>query len=275
MAERWQVFATQVARCRRRASEPAIHDLRVATRRLIAVLEIVRTVCPESDAETLRRQLKRHLRAFSALRDIQVQIISVRNLTPRFPRLQLLRTVLMLRETQTLKQAQREVRSIHPGMMERHLATAETRLELLLADPLRRDLSRQIIHGVLGSAFSRAAGLRAGAMTGQTTRIHKYRVAFKRLRYTVEALRWMLPGADRTVLKTMNAYQTRMGVIQDIDVLIASVNAFARRHSRTAPAQWLGLKVYLMDRRNKLIAEFMAGAGELERYWRALFAVPS
>ena len=270
LTDRWQVFAGQVAQSRRRPTEKAIHDLRVSTRRLIATLEIVRTILPGGPPSKIRRQLKRHLRAFSALRDLQVQMIAVRNLAIRFPALRPFLTVLVVRERLLLRQARREILAIRMQAMEQELATVENQLETLLADPIMRDASRQVVLGTLGRSFSRAATLKAGAMSGKTNRIHRFRITFKRYRYTVEALQPLLPGARQKMLKAMNRYQTRMGGIQDVEVLIGMINAFARRHSRAAPVQFLRLKVHLMNRRKELIAQFIASANELDGFWRDL-----
>lgn len=271
MAERWQVFAGQVGRSRRRPTEKAIHDLRVATRRLIATLDIVRTILPDDICRRARKQLKRHLKAFSALRDLQVQIIAVRGLSARFPVLRLFLTVLLVREKVLLRHARREILGMQILPIEREVSDAENRLESLLADPVMRDATQSVVLGALGRAFTQAADLKAAAMSGKTTRIHRFRIAFKRFRYTVEALQPLLPGASKEMLKAMNSYQTRMGDIQDIEVLIGSVNNFARRRSRAAPIQFLRLKEYLINRRKELIAQFTASASELDRFWRDLF----
>ena len=270
LADRWQVFAGQAARSRRRPSERAIHDLRVSTRRLIATLEIVRTLLPGDSPSRIRRQLKRHLKAFSDLRDLQVQMISVRRLCTRFPALRPFAHLLLGREKLLLKHARQEIRGMRMQTMERALASVENQLEIPLADPLMRDASHTIAIGALGRTYWRAATLRAGAMSGKTSRIHRFRIAFKRFRYAVEALQPLLLGVDRRMLKAMNGYQTRMGNVQDIAVLIASVNAFARRHGRSAPVQFLRLKEHLMARRKSLIEEFITAADELDSFWHRL-----
>jgi CHAD domain-containing protein len=270
MTERWQNFAVQASRCRRRPTEKAIHDLRVATRRLIAVVDVLRTIAPGAELAAIRKAMKQHLRAFSALRDIQVQILATRELAPRFPLMQLLRTMLMVRERLLLKQAKEEIHAIHLRDLERDLAATEHRLESLLTNPVMREVSRHMALGVLGRAYARAAVLKAGAMTGRTDRIHRFRIAFKRLRYTAEALQPILPSIDKILLKSMNAYQTRMGEIQDIQVLMATVNSFSRRHGTPSPIRSLRLKVFLMNRRSKLVSKFLASADEFEHLWPAL-----
>ncbi len=272
LAERWHVFERQVERARRRPSESAIHDLRVATRRLIAALDILRALSPGADLASMRQALKRQLRAFSAVRDLQVQIIAVRALVHQFPVLRRLGPELKRRERSLLKQARRETIAIRLPALEKNLSTIEDRFELLIADPSWREASTHVVLGTLGQAYAHAAELKTLATTGKIGRIHRFRISFKKLRYTVEALQRFLPGVNLAVLKGMNAYQTRMGEIQDSDVLLGTVNALARRQNRLAPLQWLGVKIHLINRRKEQIADFIANAGEFDSFWARFFS---
>ncbi len=240
-------------------------------RRLIAILDVLRTFAPGSDLSAIRKRLTKHLRAFSALRDLQVQLLAVRALTSRFPLMQLLRTMLMVREKALLKTAQQEILAIHLEEMERDLENAEQRAMLRYANPLMDEVSRHVVLGVLGKAFARAETLKDAALSGTTDRIHKFRIAFKKFRYTAEALQPFLPGVTKRLLKSMNAYQTRMGEIQDVEVLIATVNAFARHHGPPSPVRSVRLKVFLINKRGRLISRFLAKADEFERFWPTLF----
>src|SRR5271169_4629886 len=96
--ERWQRLSAELARNRRRCSEGGIHDLRVATRRLLAVLDLAGAVLPGEVSPRSRRALRRSLRSFSPLRDCHVRILALRALTRRF-------TVArpLLREAQALE----------------------------------------------------------------------------------------------------------------------------------------------------------------------------
>jgi CHAD domain-containing protein len=62
--DRWQSFRAELKRCRKKASEGAVHDLRVATRRLISTLDLVARVHPEADLRKARRALKKQLDLF-------------------------------------------------------------------------------------------------------------------------------------------------------------------------------------------------------------------
>jgi CHAD domain-containing protein len=62
-------------RCQKKYSEAAVHDLRVATRRLISTLDLLSELRPDDDLRQTRRKLKKTLDLFSPLRDVQVQLL--------------------------------------------------------------------------------------------------------------------------------------------------------------------------------------------------------
>jgi CHAD domain-containing protein len=268
-AGRWREFARQLARSRKRPTETAIHDLRVAMRRLMATLDIVSAVLPDDPTRRSRRQLKRFLKAFGALRDLQVEIVAARELAPRFPFLHPYLTVLMVRERLLVKRAGRDIAAMQVRSLEREVSAAGSELDSLPVDPVLQDAIRSVVFGVLGKTFARAAGMRAGAMSGKSSKIHRFRVAFKRFRYTAEALQPLLHGMSKEMLKAMQKYQVMMGEIQDIEFLIAGVSVILRARRRIAPVETLRLKEHLTERRKELIARFRESAGELDRFWHA------
>ena len=270
LADRWHRFAEQAARSRERPSEKAIHDLRVATRRLLAVLDIVGAIAPSDQISKLRKRMKRYLQALSALRDTQVQILLLRELARKFPDLGLFLTVLMVREKQLVKSARKEIATLRIPSTEEEIVRIEEALASVLADPVVRDAAGPVLVGVTAQAFARAAALKRGALTGNSERVHRYRVAFKRFRYTVETLQPMLPEVNGQLLKAMNRYQVRMGDIQDFDVLARSVTAYAIHRSKLKPEQFRPVKDHLVSRRKNLVQEFIDKADEIAMFWAKL-----
>lgn len=277
LTNRSRVFSDQLAHSRRRPSEKAIHDLRVATRRLIATLDVLRTVpvCNGAGLTRTRKQLKQILDALSSMRDIQVQVIAVSRLVTKFPVLSLFLTILLFREKSAKERFKSRGAAItgtvaKDGRLEsigQGIVDEESRLQSLAANSVLSKAACEVVLGTLAKSFMRAASLIPAAMTGKSTRIHRLRIAFKKFRYTVEALQPILPGVTPQTLKAMNAYQVRMGNVQDIDVLISEVETYARRHRRADPIQFQRLEERLMNRRKELAEHFLRSAGELETFW--------
>ncbi len=270
LSERFQIFSNQLAKTRKRATEKAVHDLRVSTRRLIAVMEVIRTIIPTADLSRARKDLKRLLNALSGLRDIQVQIKTVRTMVGEFPAMNLFLTLLMVREKHFLGREHSALFDIELGQIEDGIAEAGKALKKVLADPILRSAVGAIAEGKLAQAFSRAVQLKPAALSGKGNRIHRLRIAFKRFRYSVEAMEAMFPNVTPRTLKAMNTYQVRMGSIQDIDVLTANVREYARKHPGADQSQLKRLIGALQNRRSQLVLEFISFADELNLFWKKI-----
>ncbi len=267
---RHDVFASQFAKTKKRATEKAIHDLRVSIRRFVAVLDVIRIIVPATGLSKTRKQLKRLLNAFSELRDVQVQIVTVRGLVGEFNVLNLFLTLLLVREKQIIRRMHVELRDFRIEQINPVIAGIEKELQSVLADPVLRDAAKAIVLGTLARTFSRVVQLKPAALTGKGNRIHRLRIAFKRFRYTVEALGAILPNVTTRLMKSMNAYQVRMGNIQDIDIMIASIRDHAKSHRRFDQAQFRMLIDRLMERRRELVLEFLSSVDELGFFWKKL-----
>ena len=90
----------------------------------------------------------------------------------------------------------------------------------------------------------------------------------------VEVLRPLLPGVDERFLKSLNAFQTRMGEVQDMVVVTASVNSFTL-NSRYAPTLSLvPVQQRLAEIRKQRIDEFIGRADELYNLWATARVAP-
>ncbi len=268
LLERWGVFSVQVERSRRRCTAGSVHDLRVAARRLVAVIDISLLLLDDAGLQKARRLLKKFLKAFSELRDVHVLLLTSQRLVSRFPLLKSYRTVLLLRSERLMKTAAKQIIALNTAALEQVMAAAEVGLLSLFKEPLLQAVGRSAVCGQMAAAFARVIELRSRVNPTDTRTIHRVRVAFKKFRYTVEVLVPVLEGASRSFLKSMNAYQVKLGALQDLEVLIASINTHTLRRS-APPESSLLLHQYLAHRRMELINEYIESAGALTSFWRA------
>jgi CHAD domain-containing protein len=84
----------------------------------------------------------------------------------------------------------------------------------------------------------------------------------------VEVLQPVLGWVSDDTLKALNAYQVRMGDIQDTEVLTSVVNAYALRGAKTHRDNLLRVHQELRRRHAALIDVFMESADELYTFWR-------
>jgi len=261
------MFQMQLRRTRRRSTEASVHDLRVSMRRLMATADMIRTLIPDEGLEKTRRSLRKHLKAFNQLRDTHIQILALRALAREYPPLRPLGAELRTREAKLIRAARGTIASIKPAQMERSLADVSVRLGTLLHLPGMQGVATATVVGAMGAAFARAFEVRQQVNPGDPSSIHRLRVVFKRCRYMMEVLQPILPGVDRRFLKSLNAYQTRMGDIQDMQVITACVNSFTL-NSRYAPTLSLvPVQQRLAEMKKQRVDEFLARADELYALW--------
>ncbi len=130
------------------------------------------------------------------------------------------------------------------------------------ATPRRAREAEAAVRAAIARAAARAAVRRAAMDPARPDTLHRLRVALKRHRYMAEALARLCPQADEGRLAVLREAQRRLGHIQDLDVLLRRVEAFAR--GAADPAQFEALAGRLRRRRDHLVREFAAAAGPAE-----------
>lgn len=263
LEQRWRKYLKELRRCKRAFSEEAVHDVRVATRRLISTLMIIEIVYPDPNVRKIERRLKRLFDSMSPLRDTQVQLLTLQEKVIEYPELETLQTVLKVRERNLMNSISRRISKIDTLSMGRSLRG--------LKEGLRRHFSRPMMgeigwNAVLGSAlgrFNAAVWATERILPSRPATIHRARIAFKKFRYTLEAIAPMLPAADKRILKAMDEYQTRMGNIQDARVLANLVTRFAQQRPPALRRRLAGFRRELVARQKELVSLYEQSADEL------------
>ena len=75
--QRYEKYIAERKRCKEEFSEEAVHDLRIAARRVLALIELLRAVAPSPHLQKLRRAFKDQLDSLDELRDIQVMLAEI------------------------------------------------------------------------------------------------------------------------------------------------------------------------------------------------------
>ncbi len=211
--------ATACTRVADRDDAEALHDFRVALRRL---RNLLRAYAPWYDPvpKHLRKRLRRLACATNATRDAEVQIEWLRRTSPRLragARSGLAWLLAHLAERQST--ANRAVRKL----VRMEFAVLEPRLHATLRI---RKHGRDSVVGA-GTTFAQATDERLSSYCAELAAdlagigsaadrdaIHAARISGKRLRYLLEPLRGSVPGAAAQV-NTMKAFQDRFGELND------------------------------------------------------------
>ncbi|MCO5297353.1 MAG: CHAD domain-containing protein [Fimbriimonadaceae bacterium] len=221
----------------------ALHDLRVAMRRLRSVLAGYGTVLGKGVGRGSMRRLSRIARTTNPSRDLEVQLEWLRSrasLLKRAERAGLDRLVSRL-EARRQRSDGKAARRIEEDL-ESVLRALETELRDLRPDAMEGPTLRQLA----GERIERAATTLRRRIervegVGDRAHAHRARIAGKRLRYLLEPLAGAEPLAADLV-KRCKSFQDLLGDLHDADVWVetcASVieseaRAFARQIARAA-----------------------------------------
>lgn len=202
------------------ADEEALHDLRVAIRRLRVLLRIARPIYSNFYANAVREPFTAFHRATSALRDEEVL-----ELTLGLVRLQ---HEAFEHFKKSRKRRERRLRRDVLGRLERgELDIARRRLAGLLelpVKPKRREELGLFARRVMGEAHKKIEKLRDTPVS-DAAGLHDLRIAYKNLRYTAEIFADILPPDLSAVAEPAKKLQTRLGELHDVDVAIATVES--------------------------------------------------
>ena len=264
LAGQWRRYRKRLKRCQRKFSASAVHDSRIGTRRLLATLELVAVFIPERKLKKLRRALKDQLDEFDQLRDTQVQLGCVEPLRPTFPAAKKLHRWLRRREVRYIREARQAVKVVKPRRVGKRIAA--------LKDQLRRqqknttpDRAFGLAQAAIGNAFAGVTRLSRQVNAADPQTIHRARIAFKRFRYMVDALSPLVPAVTDKHRRAMHDYQSMMGDIQDLEVLLAALDEFIESEDDKPTMQ--PLRVALVQRREQFIHVYLNAAPKLASFW--------
>lgn len=220
---RWAKYREEFDNARTGSSSESIHALRIATRRLIAILDLLGQSEPALPVRKCMRKLKRNLRMLRDLRDIQVQVQSTSELSARFPQVRFFRQDLLRKEQQLTDAVEDGYSKFCPPGLKRRIRNLKKRLKAVVQNRLFANRYRERAQASLERVYARVLESRKSVDVADLSTIHRLRVRFKKFRYVAETL----PGTQQVHLDAMKRYQDAMGGIQDIAVLRRELKAFS------------------------------------------------
>jgi len=233
--------------------EEAVHDLRVALRRTRTMLEVGRPVLGRFQADEVRRALKQIMDATGALRDEEVLRALVGSLGVTHPDAPAWLESRLRRERR-LRRAL--VRLVRAGTLER----GQRLLEALLAFRVNPTRDRRLTKFARRAVERARRGVdrRRDAGTTDADALHCLRIAYKRLRYTVETFVDVLPSDVAVLAQPAARLQGRLGDLHDVDVALGCVHR-ARSLSPEGRAELLAALVRERDAR---VAAYLKEIGQ-------------
>jgi CHAD domain-containing protein len=261
----WKDFRKELKRCRNRFSEKSVHQLRIHTRRLLSLLDLIEPLAQSENVQMTRRSLKKHLRRLAELRDTHVQARAIRKDLPAFPEARTLCDWLTERERRLTKRLRKKMAGARIGDLKEGIAALQQRLRARSQTQTVPGKPFLTVMAAVDKAFAAVAALHAAIDPAVPETIHRTRIAFKRFRYMVEALAPVLPETTPNI-KSLQAYQTLMGDIQDVEVLLLDVDKLLAK-KRALKESLQPFREELERRRAACILRFLRGKDRLLKFW--------
>jgi len=257
---RWENYRFELKSCRSEFTEDAVHDLRVATRRILALIQLLNSVSPSSRLKKMGRAFKDQLDEFDDLRDTQVILGELSTILQELPQLDDFERHLRSHEEQMFKDLHKDLKQRDTS----EIADWIRRTRDALEEETSYGLKAQILDAVDDSFLDVRQRLGWVDLARSAT-IHRVRVVFKAFRYMVEIVHPLVRGFPPAILKQMDEYQTLMGNIQDAEVFARTLADFAV--SAPFPDQD-AVQQYYEKRRTEAISAFANAMDQLHAFWR-------
>jgi len=216
-------------RVRARGGSAAIHDLRVATRRLQEILRVCEPFLPTGPRRRLWRRARRIRNCLGAVRDADVLVMRIGALARHLPAGER-RAARAIADR--VRRAAREARSGTRGTRSSGgfpVPGVRRRIEALL-ETTRRTAVPVAARGRQAAEASLrvAALLLTGARRGDPEDLHALRIRIKRYRYALEIVEESGHPEARPAIAEARRLQRCLGKVHDLDVLAELVRGWMK-----------------------------------------------
>ena len=258
--ERWKNYRAELKRCRAEFSNEAVHDLRTATRRMLAFIWLLNSISPRPRLQKLNRAFKDQLDEFDDLRDTQVILAEISETQQELPQLEGFQDHLQEVERKLLKTLRKKLKVIDLFEVSKRIR----RMRESLKAERKLDLTSETFAAV-DEAYLITKQRQNWINLAQASTIHRVRIAFKTLRYMIEIVYPLLPNFPPDNLKQMHDYQSLMGEIQDMEIIM---QALADAPIHTAAFDPEPVRSYYERRHAEAITAYAACIDQLDTFWR-------
>jgi CHAD domain-containing protein len=258
---RWKTYRNELKRCQKEPSEEAIHDLRVVTRRLLALVDMLRAVSPHPRFQKMRRTFKDQLDNLDDLRDTQVMLMEVSETVDVLPELTPFQEYLTKREKRFLRSTAKEIKLFKSRGFRKRIDSTHKALLKKKGKGFQQEILLQIVDDAYEAALRRYRRIEPT----QPGTIHRLRIAFKKFRYMVEIVHPLVPDFPEDNFEHMHAYQGMMGDIQDLEILLAAFQDFA---DNDTSYNLEPVHQFYQQRHTEVVNAFIKGMHQINTFWR-------
>lgn len=258
-----KTYRKRLERCRKKFSEKSVHRLRIETRRLLALLNVLKQLPGVGIPRTLPEEFRNRLNAFDKLRDTQVAQRLLKPLWDRFPEAQSFRRYLVRREDKLVSQLAKKIKATRLDRVYRKLKKIEQ--ELGEVPRLDQALLKIRAYKVVQTEFEGVSTFRSKVKATDLATLHHMRIAFKQFRYSAEWMQPVLAHPRDSEYDSMKKYQDCAGDIQDLQVVLWRLARVVRQR-RVSPSAIRNLREELRRRKQAGLDRFMARIDQFLRF---------
>ncbi|MDO8847348.1 MAG: CHAD domain-containing protein [Coriobacteriia bacterium] len=222
LAKAEPLFALEEA-ARSGADADAVHDMRVASRRLREAMRLLEPLYPRREFRAWYRRVRRITRALGPVRDSDVFIEDFAKLGSRVGGEGKRAVAFMI--GYRFGRREHELAALNAELGHLDLEGGRRSLEALafhLADPRRASVPfAAFAYGAIAERAATVFGAQPAALSeASVTQQHELRIHYKRLRYAAEAFAPCYDDAFDAVHATLTAFQDTLGDMHDMHVFL-------------------------------------------------------
>ena len=260
LENRWKNYRAELKRCHAEFSNEAVHDLRVATRRVLALIQLLNSISPRPRLQKLIRIFKEQLDEFDDLRDTQVMLAEISEIIHELPQLQDFQKHLQFTEERLMRTLRKKIKNLETSEVTKRIRKTHEAIETETAS----NLKSQVIQAV-DDVYLITKQRHGWVDLTRSATIHRVRIAFKSFRYMVEITHPLLNVFPIENLKRMNDHQSLMGEIQDAEVFAQTLADFSE-HASLSDLE--PVRQYYERRHAEAISAYVKEMNQLDTFWR-------
>lgn len=218
----------------------ALHDMRVATRRMRAAFAVFAPYYKQPATKRLLKELRQTGRTLGAVRDLDVMIDKAKKYGADHPEQGSLEPLLQAWGKQREKARKKMVDYLDSKDYRRFIAdfdrftgTPGRSARKFDPDDPQPYLVRQTLPAIIWEHFDDVRAYELVLDTAPLPVLHQWRIEFKRLRYTLEFFQEVLGADIAGVIKKCVTMQDHLGDLHDTDVLVTQLADFLRSSAQS------------------------------------------
>lgn len=257
-------FSQTWRRLAEKSSPGRVHDLRVASRRLNVIMSYCSNICPPAGLKTARKHLQTLFDLLGRLRDCQVELDFLHHSDDSILDSHPLVNLLESEEKGLLRKLQRKIEAFDLDSFENQMRKYQRKLHMSIYKQKREEVCALMSSRLFAEYRHDLVTARNRISSEHPGSIHRFRIAVKKVRYSLETLHEYL-GLDPAEIDLLRELQDSAGQIHDLSALAAKVE---NADSIKAGNRQIMLNL-LQTRRDELSARFIENLGcqELEGLW--------